>query len=57
MIDRVPFEFGGVGYDLRETLGDGVTQFGTFATLWIAPPLAGYSAVVPFTGSAIRLGG
>ena len=57
LIDSVPFEFGGVRYHLRQMLGAGITQFGTAATTAINPPLAGYSAVVPFTGSAIKLGG
>lgn len=50
-----PFRLGGTAYDLRELVGFGVTQWGTAATEPIAPP-DGYSSVVPFLGSAIRVG-
>ncbi|TKR29524.1 hypothetical protein FCE95_15435 [Luteimonas gilva] len=55
LIASVPFEFGGRRYDLEESVGRGVTQFGTAAAAAIAPP-PGYRTVLPFTGSAIALG-
>ena len=51
-----PFEFGGRHYDLGEMLGAGVTQFGTAAGQAIEPAPAGYTLVLPFTGSALALG-
>ena len=50
-----PFTFNGERYDLREVIRHGVTQWGTAAS---APPetLLGYSAVVPFIGSAVLMG-
>lgn len=50
-----PFTFGGERYDLRDIIPYGVTQWGTAAS---APPetLLGYSAVVPFIGSAVSMG-
>ncbi len=56
LVESAPFEFAGRRYDLREMIGYGVTQLGTAAATPIAPPPAGYSAVVPFSGSAIALG-
>jgi len=56
LLESRPFEFGGAIYNPREILGAGVTQFGTAASAEIKPPPLGYTAVVPFTGSAIRLG-
>lgn len=56
LIASEPFEFAGRRYDLRELIGHGITQFGTAAGAAIQPPPAGYSAVVPFSGSAIALG-
>ena len=55
LVSSVPFEFGGTRYDLRELIGYGVTQWGTAATEPLTAP-AGYSAVVPFVGSAVRTG-
>jgi hypothetical protein len=57
LIDSLPFEFAGAIYDLRQLLGQGVTQFGTAAATPIAPPPTPYELVIPFTGSAIALGG
>jgi len=57
LIRRVPFEFAGKHYDLAQMLGYGVTQFGTAATTPIVPPPTGYTTVLPFSGSAIALGG
>lgn len=51
-----PFAFRGQRYDLREMLGQGVTQFGTAATAGIEPVPKGYTAVIPFSGSALALG-
>ena len=55
LVSSKPFSFGGVTCDLREIIPFGVTQWGTAAS---APPgaLLGYSAVVPFIGSAILMG-
>jgi len=55
LIHSVPFEFAGKRYDLAHMLGYGVTQFGTAAATPIVPPPAGFSAVLPFSGSAIAL--
>jgi hypothetical protein len=57
LIDSVPFAFSGATFDLRHLLGHGVTQFGTAATAAITPPPAPYDLVIPFSGSAIGLGG
>lgn len=57
LIASTPFEIGGRRYDLGELLGAGVTQFGTAAAAAISPPPAGYTLAVPFSGSAIALGG
>ena len=55
IVDAVPFEFRGTRYDLRDVLGAGVTQFGTAAGTPIQPALLNYTAVLPFSGSAIAL--
>ncbi|MFI0844097.1 hypothetical protein [Mesorhizobium sp. IMUNJ 23232] len=57
LIASVPFEFGGRRYDLADHLGPGITQFGTAAAVPIEPAPKGYKLVLPFTGSAIALGG
>lgn len=57
LIASAAFEFGGRRHDLAKCLGRGVTQFGTAAAAPVAPPPAGYRRVLPFTGSAIALGG
>lgn len=49
-----PFELGGARYDFRDLIGFGITQWGIAATEPLTPP-AGYVAVVPFVGSAIRV--
>lgn len=49
-----PFELGGATFDLRELVPNGVTQWGTASTQSIALP--GFSAVVPFVGSAVAIG-
>jgi hypothetical protein len=56
LIDSRPFEFAGKVYDLRKLLGNGVTQFGTAAAATVPPPSKDYTAVVPFSGSAIAWG-
>jgi hypothetical protein len=55
LVASTPFELEGEIYDLRELIGFGITQWGTAATEPLTPP-AGYSQVVPFLGSAIRVG-
>jgi hypothetical protein len=57
LVASTPFEFAGQRHDLAQSLGRGVTQFGTAATALIEPPPLGYKQVLPFTGSAIALGG
>lgn len=57
LIDSSRFRFNGREYDLAAILGFGVTQFGTAAGAFITPAPKGYSAAVPFTGSAIALPG
>lgn len=57
LTDSQPFEFDGQQCDLRTLLPHGVTQFGTAAETPIQPNPTGYSVVLPFTGSAIAIGG
>lgn len=57
LIDSAPFALDGATYDLRQTRGHGVTQFGTAAATPIDSPTAPYDLVIPFSGSAIALGG
>jgi hypothetical protein len=54
LVSSVPFAFAGIEYDLRDLIGYGVTQWGTAATEPLTPP-SGYSSVVPFVGSAVRV--
>jgi hypothetical protein len=56
LIVSAAFEFGGARHDLAQSLGRGVTQFGTAAGTPIVPPPAGYETVLPFTGSAVAIG-
>jgi hypothetical protein len=51
-----PFQLDGREYDLRRLMPNGITQWGTAATT-PAAQLAGYTAVVPFVGSAVAIGG
>jgi hypothetical protein len=51
------FELGGRRYDLGRLMPNGITQWGTAASAPIAGGLPGYTAVVPFVGSAIAIGG
>ncbi|MDP9190511.1 MAG: hypothetical protein M3P06_02265 [Acidobacteriota bacterium] len=55
LVSSTPFEFGGHQYDLAEIIGRGITQWGTAATEPMKPPPE-YTAVVPFVGSAVRIG-
>jgi hypothetical protein len=50
------FELGGRRYDLRRLMPNGITQWGTAAETPTGP-LAGYTGVIPFVGSAIAIGG
>jgi membrane-associated phospholipid phosphatase len=51
------FELGGRRYDFGRLMPNGITQWGTAASTAIAEALPGYSAVIPFVGSAIAIGG
>jgi hypothetical protein len=55
LTESTPFDWNGATYDVRDLIGFGVTQWGTAATEPLTPP-ASYEAVVPFVGSAIRVG-
>lgn len=55
LVSSQAFTLAGVEYDFRELVGFGITQWGTAATEPLTPP-AGYTLVVPFLGSAIRVG-
>ncbi|MCK3779607.1 hypothetical protein MZK49_23205 [Ensifer sesbaniae] len=57
LIASASFDFGGRRHDLAAYLGAGITQFGTSAATQIEPTPMGYKRVLPFTGSAIALGG
>ncbi len=56
LVESTPFDFAGGRHDVAEHLGQGVTQFGTAAGTPVSPTPAGFTLVVPFTGSAIALG-
>lgn len=56
LVSSTPFAFHGKTYDFAELLPHGITQWGTASPEPIAPPPAGYTTVVPFVGSAIRVG-
>lgn len=51
-----PFQLGGRTYDLRRLMPNGITQWGTAAETSTGA-LPGYTAVLPFVGSAIAIGG
>ena len=51
------FELGGRRHDFGRLMPNGITQWGTAATTAIGGALPGYTAVVPFVGSAIAIGG
>ena len=56
LVSSRPFEFGGARHDLAKLLPHGITQWGAASPEPIAPPPAGFTMVVPFVGSAIRVG-
>lgn len=56
LVDSRPFTLGNGRYDFADLVGSGVTQFGLDASAGVQPPPRGFTAVVAFTGSAIRLG-
>jgi len=56
LIESRPFRLGYGRYDFADLVGAGVTQFGLAASTGVQPPPAGFSSVVAFSGSAIRLG-
>ena len=56
LVSSRPFPFGGNTYDFAELLPHGITQWGTASPEPIAPPPAGFTTVVPFVGSAIKVG-
>lgn len=56
LMSSAPFDFKGARYDLRDTIGYGITQWGTAAPQSSLQPPAPYIAVVPFVGSALRIG-
>ncbi|HEX7151555.1 MAG TPA: hypothetical protein VF618_08720 [Thermoanaerobaculia bacterium] len=55
LLSTEPFTFRGRTYDLRDLIGDGITQWGLASAAAISAP-EGYDSVVAFVGSAIRLG-
>lgn len=55
LVSSQPFTFAGARYDFRDLVGFGITQWGVAATEPVLAPL-GYASVVPFLGSAIRVG-
>lgn len=57
LVSSTVFEFGGGRHDLAAHVGRGITQFGTSAEVPISPVPKGYTMVLPFTGSAVALGG
>ena len=56
LVSSMPFDFRGARYDLRDTIGYGITQWGTAAPQASLQPPSPYIAVVPFVGSALRIG-
>ncbi len=57
LIASTPFDFAGHRHDLATHLGLGITQFGTASATPVVVPPKGYTLALPFTGSAIALGG
>jgi len=55
LVSSSPFIFAGAAYDFRELVGYGITQWGLAAAEPLTPPPP-YQSVVPFVGSAIRVG-
>lgn len=56
LVSSQSFRLDGREYDLRRLMPNGITQWGTAATTAVAE-LSGYTAVVPFVGSAVAIGG
>jgi hypothetical protein len=56
LVDSRPFEFAGRRHDLADWIGRGVTQSGIASTTPATPLPQGYTAALPFTGSALALG-
>ena len=54
-VESVPFELGGTAYDFAKHLPDGITQWGTASTT-LLPPVGLFTTVLPFVGSAIKVG-
>jgi len=54
-VESVLFEIGGTVYDFAKHLPDGITQWGTASTT-LLPPVGLFTTVVPFVGSAIKVG-
>ena len=50
------FTFNGLEYDFAQLLPYGMTQWGTASPEPVTPPPDGFTTVVPFVGSAIRIG-
>ena len=55
LVSAEDFQFAGARYNFRELVGYGITQWGLAAAEPITPPPQ-YESVVPFVGSAIRIG-
>lgn len=55
LVESAPFELGGKRYNLRDLLPGGVTQWGV-ASSNSQPPIAPYTKIVAFAGSAIAIG-
>lgn len=56
LVESVPFTWAGRDHDLAQSLGRGVTQFGTAATAAVPTATRPHDVVLPFSGSAIALG-
>lgn len=56
LVESKEFEHGGRTHDLGRLLPNGITQWGTASTKPISPLPAGYTAMVPFVGSAVAIG-
>lgn len=56
LVESTPFDWGGQRLDLGAAIGRGITQIGYASVTPVTPAPAGYTAVVPFTGSAMALG-
>jgi len=54
-VESIPFELGGTVYDFAKHLPHGITQWGTASTT-LLPPVGLFTTVLPFVGSAIKVG-